>query len=165
MALEVATVSLELIHRRRAPFAPVAAPAGGANSTARSLARGSAGSRLHCGNRGCFEPSGALVLDQNLQVSARLHARDMAERNFFAHETPDGVTMLDRMQAAGFAGCTAGENIAQGQRSPEEVVESWISSPGHCANILSDNFTGLGVGYFDQEDLPQRHLWVQNFGG
>ncbi|HVJ18542.1 MAG TPA: CAP domain-containing protein [Polyangiaceae bacterium] len=117
-----------------------------------------------CGAR-CFEPSAALTLDQNLQVSARLHARDMAIRDFFSHETPDGDTMVDRVHAAGFAGCAAGENIAQGQQSPEQVVESWMSSEGHCANILSSDFTALGVGYFDQESQPQRHLWVQNFGG
>jgi uncharacterized protein YkwD len=118
-----------------------------------------------CGSHGCFAPSSALAPDENLQVSARLHARDMSQRNFFAHETPDGRTMMDRITAAGFAGCTMGENIAQGQESPEEVIDSWMSSEGHCANILSGGFTSLGVGYFDDEAAEQRHLCVQNFGG
>ncbi len=118
-----------------------------------------------CGSLGCFDATPALVPNENLRVSARLHARDMGLRNFFAHENPDGDTMLDRTRAAGFAGCAVGENIAQGQRSPEEVLESWMTSEGHCKNILSNKFMSLGVGHYDEPDATLPRVWVQNFGG
>jgi uncharacterized protein YkwD len=88
----------------------------------------------------------------------------MAERNFFAHEGPDGTTLSDRLEASGFRGCAAGENIAHGQSSPEEVVSDWMKSDGHCANILSSSYRRLGVGHHDDPDAELRHVWVQNFG-
>jgi uncharacterized protein YkwD len=89
----------------------------------------------------------------------------MAEQNYFAHESPNGDTLADRARAAGFAGCAMGENIAQGQDTPEEVVQGWMDSDGHCANILSGSFDSLGVGFFDDPGAETRQLWVQNFGG
>ena len=118
-----------------------------------------------CGGEGCFRSSAPLTLDANLRASARLHARDMSERDYFSHTSPDGRDMVDRTSAAGFGGCALGENIAQGQDDPEAVMQSWMGSDGHCANILLPNFTSLGVGYFDDEAAEQSHLWVQNFGG
>jgi uncharacterized protein YkwD len=117
-----------------------------------------------CGSNGCFQPTRALAANENLVVAARRHARDMAERNFFAHEGPDGTTLSDRLDAAGFAGCAAGENIAHGQSTPEEVVADWMASQGHCANILSGAYARLGVGYYDDESAELRDIWVQNFG-
>lgn len=117
-----------------------------------------------CGSGGCFSASPALLPNANLQTAARLHAKDMATRNYFSHDSPDGDTLLDRARAAGFAGCTLGENIAQGQTTPEEVVDSWMQSSRHCQNILSANFTALGVGYFDDASAPQRYVWVEDFG-
>ena len=113
----------------------------------------------------CFKPAAALANNANLQAAARLHARDMVQRNFFSHDTPDGRSLFDRTSAAGFGGCALGENIAQGQATPENVIVSWMASPGHCANILSPSFTQLGVGYFDDPAAEQLHVWVQDFGG
>jgi len=113
----------------------------------------------------CFRAAPALANNPNLQVAARLHARDMVQNNFFSHDTPDGKSLLDRATAAGFGGCTLGENIAQGQATPENVIASWMASPGHCANILSPSFTQLGVGYFDDANAELPHVWVQDFGG
>jgi uncharacterized protein YkwD len=118
-----------------------------------------------CGARGCFQPSRPLAGNDNLRVAARRHARDMAERNFFAHEAPDGSKLSDRLEAVRFGGCAAGENIAQGQPTPEEVVSDWMQSDGHCSNILSGAFDSLGVGYHDDPAAERRRLWVQNFGG
>lgn len=117
-----------------------------------------------CGSEGCFAASGALEPDPSLTYAARRHARDMAERSFFAHEAPDGTTLRDRLDVAGFGGCAAGENIARGQTSPEQVVEGWMSSDGHCANILAGRYSRLGVGYYDDPAATLRRLWVQNFG-
>ncbi len=116
-----------------------------------------------CGSRGCFQPSPALGTNPNLVVAARRHARDMAERNFFSHVAPDGTTLSERLAAAGFAACTAGENIAYGQFTPEQVVADWMKSEGHCANILSGAYAHLGVGHYDDPDAELRRIWVQNF--
>ena len=117
-----------------------------------------------CGSNGCFEAAAPLALSENLQVAARLHARDMAEQGYFSHESPDGRTSMERMLAAGFGGCAFGENIAQGQTSPEAAVESWTTSDDHCANMLSPSFRSIGVGYAAGSEGGLSQLWVQNFG-
>lgn len=118
-----------------------------------------------CGAKGCFGPSVALKLNDNLRVAARRHAADMAARSYFSHESPEGGTLGDRLARAGFGGCSAGENIAQGQRDPEAVVEAWMGSEGHCANILAPRYRAMGVGYVDDPAVELRRVWVQNFGG
>lgn len=115
-----------------------------------------------CGDEGCFPATPALVVDDALRRSARAHALDMDQRHYFDHDTPDGLTPFDRMREAGFRGCALGENIAVGQETPERVVKAWLESPGHCANMLSEGFGKLGVGY--HPSAAQRHVWVQNFG-
>lgn len=104
---------------------------------------------------------GALRLNVVLTCTARAHSQDMAERDFFDHENPDGDDPFDRMRAAGYDFNAAGENIAWGQSDPEEVMQTWLDSPGHCTNIMGEDFEDLGVGYFLGPDGP---LWTQNFG-
>ena len=103
-----------------------------------------------------------LSKNDQLTVAAQKHAEDMAARNYFAHDTPDGITPTQRMRAAGFMGGATGENIAIGQRTPEQVVQAWIDSPGHCRGIMNPNFNVIGIGYYPEG--PQRPYWVQNFG-
>ena len=85
------------------------------------------------------------VHNETLAQVARAHSQDMIDRDFFDHNNPDGKSPFDRMTAAGIRWSMAAENIAGGQRTPEEVVESWMNSPGHRANILGD-CEELGVG-------------------
>jgi uncharacterized protein YkwD len=118
-----------------------------------------------CGQSDCFPAAGALTLDPALRRSARAHAADMAARNYFSHDTPEGLTPFDRMREAGFRGCALGENIAAGQPTPEVVVDSWLQSPGHCHNIRDPNFDRLGVGYHPLPGSKYGHFWAQNFGG
>jgi uncharacterized protein YkwD len=89
----------------------------------------------------------------------------MATRNYFSHESPEGVTPVDRMREGGFRGCATGENIAAGQPNPELVVQGWLESPGHCANIREPRFNRIGVGYQPMPSNHFAHFWVQNFGG
>jgi uncharacterized protein YkwD len=117
-----------------------------------------------CGGEGCFKAAPALELDSSLRRAARAHALDMAERGYFAHETPEGRTPFDRMREARFRGCAMGENIAAGQPSAAEVVRSWLGSAGHCANMLSPVFDRIGVGYRPSAGGQLPHVWVQNFG-
>lgn len=101
-----------------------------------------------------------LVLDESLSVKAREKSRDMAKNNYFSHNSPTYGTPFEMMQSMGITYRSAGENIAMGQRSPEAVVEAWMNSPGHRANILSPSFTHLGVGY-----IADGNYWTQWFIG
>ena len=88
----------------------------------------------------------AYEYDEKLADVARAHSQDMIDREFFDHTNPDGDQPWDRMSAAGIRWYAAAENIAAGQRTPEEVVDAWMNSPGHRANILGDcEYLGVGV--------------------
>lgn len=101
-----------------------------------------------------------LQVDQRLNKSALGHSSDMARRDYFEHESPEGEDFSDREAEAGFKGNSGGENIARGQRSAAEVMDDWMHSPGHKRNILDCKFTKIGVGY-----VSDGHYWTQNFGG
>ena len=85
------------------------------------------------------------VYNVTLAQVARAHSQDMIDRNFFSHTNPDGEDPFDRMRDNGLSFSMAAENIAAGQRTPEEVVNSWMNSEGHRANILG-GCEELGVG-------------------
>lgn len=105
-----------------------------------------------------------LSWDSKLAEVARAHSQDMAKRGFFSHNNPDGKTPFDRIKAAGINYRSAGENIAAGQKTPEEVVKAWMNSSGHRANILNANYTKLGVGYLSGSGTYKTY-WTQNFIG
>jgi len=88
----------------------------------------------------------------------------MAERNYFAHDTLEGVTPWDRMKAQGYSFRAAGENIAAGQPTLEAVVQGWVDSPGHCQNLMSADFTEVGMGRFDKAGSTYGVYWTQDFG-
>ncbi|MFC4335651.1 CAP domain-containing protein [Salininema proteolyticum] len=104
---------------------------------------------------------GPLEVSPELTAAAEGHAEDMGVNDYFDHDSLDGRSVGDRAAEAGFhAG--VGENIAKGQRSPEEVMEAWMDSPGHRANILKCDWNFIGTGYYLTGDgIP---YWVQNFG-
>jgi uncharacterized protein YkwD len=117
----------------------------------------------NCGAEGSFGPAGPLVMEPALRCAARKHSKDMHERMFFDHVNPSGEEPWDRMDQAGYTSYgAAGENIAGGQPSPQDAVEAWLESDGHCANIMGDAYTETGVGYYPS-DPPYRHLWTQVF--
>ncbi|XVJ75188.1 CAP domain-containing protein [Streptomyces sp. JH002] len=101
-----------------------------------------------------------LVRDAALATLATDFSRDMAQRGYFSHTDPDGRTPWDRAQAAGIANM-GGENIARGQQDAQAVMDSWMNSEGHRANILNCDFTTLGVGVHLGDGGP---WWTQNFG-
>lgn len=112
-----------------------------------------------CGGQS-FPASAPLPMQSELRCAARNHSLDMATRAFFDHENPDGDSPADRIERAGFDWMAVGENIAEGQETPAEVMESWMASSGHCANILDPRFEFIGVGYVGGGD----DLWTQTFG-
>jgi uncharacterized protein YkwD len=100
-----------------------------------------------CGTEGTFGPTDPLTMKPTLRCAARLHSLDMDERDYFAHTNPDGDSPGDRIEAAGYgAWSTWGENISGRSGGPATVVQGWMNSDGHCANIMSPNFTEIGVG-------------------
>lgn len=96
---------------------------------------------------------GKLRGNTKLRRAAARHSRNMAENNFFDHVSPGGSTPMERVKAAGYltgaSSWTVGENIAWGEQhlsTPGEIVESWLDSPGHKANILNRRFRHVGIG-------------------
>ncbi|MFE0255851.1 CAP domain-containing protein [Streptomyces sp. NPDC059010] len=103
-----------------------------------------------------------LAVDPVLTTAAQAHSADMVARAFYSHTSPEGSQPWDRAAAAGSTRRSIGENIACGQRSPAEVVEGWMNSPGHRANILKPDFTHLGIGFAGGG--PAGTYWTQLFG-
>lgn len=101
-----------------------------------------------------------LDADPALADLAGDYSAEMAEEDFFAHTTPDGLSPWDRAEAAGITGL-GGENIARGQQDAQAVMDAWMHSPGHRANILNCDFTELGVGVHFGSGGP---WWTQDFG-
>jgi uncharacterized YkwD family protein/spore coat assembly protein SafA len=97
-----------------------------------------------------------LVKDSALSKMALDKAKDMHYNNYFSHTSPTYGSPFDMMKSYGIRFSYAGENIAMGQRTPQEVMNAWMNSQGHRQNILSRNFTTIGVGYFNGK-------WVQEF--
>ncbi|MFI6323943.1 CAP domain-containing protein [Nonomuraea sp. NPDC050556] len=101
----------------------------------------------------------ALTHDPQLRAAAEGHSADMAAKGYFSHTSQDGRNPGDRIKAAGFSPVrTWGENIAMGQRTAESVVQGWLNSPGHRANIMNCAFTHIGVGHD-----PKGPHWTQVF--
>lgn len=98
-----------------------------------------------CGREGRFAPAPPLRWNERLARAAQGHSRDMVARGFFEHTAPDGRDMAARVQAAGYDWRSVGENIAAGQTSVAAVVDGWLASDGHCANLLSPRFTEMGA--------------------
>lgn len=100
-----------------------------------------------------------------LDKAAQRHAEDMLARGYFAHESPQKKTVRERAREAGYDWRTVGENIAEGQFTVDEVMRTWMNSPGHRRNILDPDFKELGVGLaLGRSGSGYRVLWAQAFG-
>jgi uncharacterized protein YkwD len=107
---------------------------------------------------------GELVTNAQLMRAAQLHADQMASLRITGHHIPQAPYphLRDRVSAAGYKWASIGENLAAGQTSAEEAVESWMESPSHRRNLLSGDFTEIGTGF--ATDLYGRRYFVQVFG-
>ena len=103
----------------------------------------------------------ALTYNWELARVARYKSQDMINKHYFNHNSPTYGSPFDMIRAFGIRFTAAGENIAYGQRTAQEVMNSWMNSPGHRANILSRNYTQIGVGY--AKDSNGRIYWTQMF--
>ena len=104
---------------------------------------------------------GAVHTDTRLDNASQGHSADMARRNYFSHTTPEGVDPWERARAAGYTTPT-GENIAMGQRTAEQVMDSWMNSSGHRANILNCDSHAIGMGL--ARNAEGSIYWTQMFG-
>jgi uncharacterized YkwD family protein len=102
----------------------------------------------------------ALKVDTTLSKMAHEKSRDMSANNYFSHTSPTYGSPFDMMKKYGISYSYAGENIAMGQQTPQEVVKAWMNSAGHRANILNANYNYIGVGY-----VSQGNYWTQEFIG
>lgn len=100
-----------------------------------------------------------LSIDASLTAAARAHSQDMSQQNYFSHTSLDGRGPGQRITDAGYSWNTYGENIAAGFSTPEAVMNAWMNSSGHRANILGANFCDLGVGH-----EAAGNYWTQDFG-
>ena len=99
-----------------------------------------------------------LTYDWELCRVARIKSQDMKENGYFSHTSPTYGSPFKMMSSFGIRYKSAAENIAKGQATPEAVVNAWMNSSGHRANILNKSFTHIGVGY-----APGGNLWTQMF--
>lgn len=102
----------------------------------------------------------ALKIDSTLSKMAHEKSRDMSANGYFSHTSPTYGSPFDMMKKYGITYHYAGENIAMGQQTPEEVVKAWMNSQGHRENILNPNYNYIGVGY-----VSQGNYWTQEFIG
>lgn len=118
-----------------------------------------------------------LTLSPKLSAAANRHSTDMALHDVFSHTGSDNSTLVMRVQAAGYVYSWLAENIAAGYKTPQDVVNGWISSSGHHANMVNCNLRETGVGYYYQADDqhtvrddngnisgPYYYYWTQVFG-
>ena len=101
----------------------------------------------------------AVTLDQNIASAALVRAKEI--ETSFSHTRPNGSKFSTALTEQGVTFKGAGENIAWGQKSPEAVMQAWMNSKGHRANILNKNFTKIGVGYY--QNAAGRNFWTQLF--
>jgi uncharacterized protein YkwD len=117
-----------------------------------------------CGERP-FSPAPPLRWNPQLERAAELHAQDMAAHGYVEHRGRDGSTPAQRIARAGYYPWhSIGENVAAGQGAPEEVVEDWLSSPGHCANLMEPTFAEMGAAFTVNMASKGVVYWAQEFG-
>lgn len=106
--------------------------------------------------------NGLKALTENWELSrvARYKSQDMLDNRYFSHTSPTYGTPFQMIKAFGLSYRAAGENIAMGYATPQAVVDGWMNSSGHRANILGASYTQIGVGY-----VPQGNYWTQMFIG
>lgn len=108
-----------------------------------------------------YEAVSPLGWNSKLTAAAQVHAEDMADYNFFSHTGSDGLGVVERVETEGYAWSAVGENIYAGSPTSAEAVSAWLDSPGHCANIMSTDFSELGAACVEATDSDYSYYWTQ----
>jgi uncharacterized protein YkwD len=111
-----------------------------------------------------YGPAPALTWNTYLFNAASGHSTDMASNNYFSHTGLDGSNPGQRITGAGYAWNAYGENIAAGQSSVQSVVDGWLASPGHCANIMNPKLADVGVACVSSSTSTYRTYWTMDLG-
>jgi len=127
-----------------------------AHNLARSTGR-------NCGNT-FHAAAPPLAWDCTLAQISDDHNQDMANNNFFSHTGSDGLSVSNRATNAGYNWQTIGENIAAGQQNVDVVMQGWLNSPGHCANIMRPQYTDLGADLHNAFGSQYSTYWTAAFG-
>jgi uncharacterized protein YkwD len=151
-----------LVLATQRPKAPVLEPTAVA-ARVLELVNAARATARKCG-RERFAPAPPLKLSATLAAAASTHARDMAKHTTLGHRGSDGTDSSERMTRAGYDWRLAGENVAAGQRDADAVVTAWLTSPGHCVNIMTPTFTEMGVAFALAPGANPDIYWAQEFG-
>lgn len=116
-----------------------------------------------CGSQR-FGSTAPLAWNERLAAASLAHSEDMAAKDYFDHVDGSGAKVMQRASGHGYRWRHVGENIAAGQGSPEQVVAAWLTSPGHCANMLAPQFTEMGVAYAVNPRSAMDIYWTQVLG-
>ena len=111
-----------------------------------------------------YPAAAPLAWNCKLELAALTHSMDMANNNFFSHTGSNGSTVGTRVTDVGYSWSTVGENIAAGYASVSSVMQGWINSPGHCANMMTSNFQDLGSAKVSNASSQYGVYWTQVFG-
>ncbi|MFN3416550.1 MAG: CAP domain-containing protein [Caldimonas sp.] len=117
-----------------------------------------------CGSQGHFAATTALSWNTALTTAAYGHSRDMADNNYFSHTSRDGRTFDQRITDAGYRWSRAGENIAAGATSAQAVINGWMASEGHCANLMNPHFRDMGLACARNANSRYGWYWTQTLG-
>ena len=120
------------------------------------------GRQRRCGND-VYQPAGPLTLVPTLSKAALAHARDMASHSFMRHKGSDGSSPAQRATRAGYSWRSVGENVASGSATPEQAVQDWLNSPGHCANLMSATYSETGIAVVVDPESAAVIYWAQVF--
>lgn len=110
-------------------------------------------------------PVPPLVMSASLARAARAHSIDMASHDYFDHTSQDGRTVGDRLRAQGADKGSWGENIAAGGATVRATMDQWLQSPGHCRNMLSPDYSAIGIGHGYSASSAMHDYWTQDFSG
>ena len=110
-----------------------------------------------------FGPVSELNWNTVLASAAQKHSDDMANYDFFNHTGLDGSTVATRVTAQGYIWSSVAENIAAGQTTAQSVVDAWMTSDGHCKNIMSENVIEMGLACSENSDATYTYYWTQVF--
>jgi uncharacterized protein YkwD len=143
------------------PFAgPPIATAGQVNERMLRLVNEARAAARPCGSKE-FAAVAPVRLSAILNHAALLHAQDMASHGRISHAGSDGSNVAQRATRAGYQWRTVAENVASGQETPEAAMQAWLTSPGHCANLMSADFTEMGVAYAENAQSESAVFWAQ----
>ncbi len=115
--------------------------------------------RQTCGDRS-YDAVNNLSWNEQLAEAALAHSRDMAAKNYFDHTNREGENPGVRISRTGYSAITWGENIAAGYGSVSRVIEGWMESPGHCANIMNGGFTEFAVASAENQNSTYGTYWT-----